>query len=62
MFFDRALWALSNNTAIVSRISVSSLARYAKVLSESANIYVMMLVEHGIAGSAYLADGTHIRP
>ena len=27
-----------------------------------ANIYVMMLVEQGMSGSAYLADGTHIRP
>ena len=26
-----------------------------------ANIYVMMMVEHGLAKSGYLADGTHIR-
>lgn len=32
------------------------------VCAADANIYAMMLVGNGMANSAHLADGTHIRP
>ena len=36
------------------------IARFWSVVD--ANIYVMMMVEHGLASSGCLANGTHIRP
>ena len=36
------------------------IARFWSVVD--ANIYGMMLVEHGLAKSGFLANGTHIRP